>query len=267
MSHAHYYIDIDGRKDGPVDLVTLMRRIRAQKITPDTRLYINDTPETVRAGDVPEISLFFAHGEPKAPDTEPEIPSLFSRLHKGWQFTIEHNVMTVYAGGLLLLSLLLALRLVGNWSFTFGGLLAWCIFITFHNVYLIFSLRLHRGQTLSRDFIDRKLTPMLPSLIIASSGLALMMAGGLILLVIPGLIVAVLYAFVPFLILDHRYDLVEAMHASRLLLQKQRGKYSASVALLIVMHLACVLLIVPIPLSLPVFSAALADIYEEVSAL
>lgn len=263
MTH-HYYIDTNGAKDGPHDLVTIMRRIRTGKVTRDTLIYHNgeETPSAAHA--IHDIALFFEQ-EP-AVNTRP-VFSLRLRdiLSTGWHFTAENNVMTVYAGALLIVSLLIGLLLLSLMEVLPGLLLGWCVFLTLHNLYFVFLLRIYRRQSVSVDFIHSQVVPVLATLVPTSIVLGLMTAGGALLLLIPGIIVAALYIFVPFLLLDYRFQLVEALHASRLLLQKHNRRYLTSIMMLVALHLVCVALIIPIPLTLPLFAASLAAIYEELS--
>jgi hypothetical protein len=263
-----YYIDLNGIKDGPHNLVNIMRRIRTGKVGPDTLIHVGDSPTSIPAKQIEEISHFFTRE--KAPETPAlaaaQAPLSISRLiGNSWQFTIEHNIMTVYAGLLVLLNAMASMWLVNNLGYLQGGVLAWIFCVTCHNFYLVFMLRLYRGQTFSSDFFNNRLQPILGTLFLSCIILALMMVGGLVLLVLPLMIVSVYYIFVPFLILDHKYKMVEAMHASRLLLQKNNQQYLRLVVILILTHYICMTMIVPLPLTLPMFTAALAELYEKIS--
>lgn len=266
---TQYYIDISGTKDGPHDLVTIMRRIRAQQISPDTAIYTDEAPTPVPASQHPDIALFF--GRDQVAETANPIPveipalRLMNLLHEGWRFTSENSIMTVFAGSMLLLTILLATGMATAFGPMLGGMVSWLIFMMFHFVYLVCCLRLYRGQPLSRTFWNQQLRPRLNMILFAGIVAALMMIGGFLLLVIPGFIVAVYYAFVPFFILDRHMSLIEAMHASRLLVVKHNGRYQTTVAMLILMHGGSLLLIVPMPLSLPILAASLARMYEELS--
>ena len=127
-------------------------------------------------------------------------------------------------------------------------------------------MRIYRNQPFSTKFWNEQLSPAISMLFFAAIVIGLMMIGGFILLVLPGIIIATLYAFVPFLILDRRMSLIEAMTASRLLVRKHRGRYQPNIAILILMHIGCLLLIIPIPVTLPMFAASLSRFYEELSS-
>src|SRR5688572_5602401 len=101
MQHT-YYIDLSGIKDGPHTLVTIMRRIRTGKVKPDTLIYTDGEAIPKRASDIEEISLFFTHDD-SASSGESRQPvqaqlSVSRLLRDSWQFTIQHSVMSVYAG-------------------------------------------------------------------------------------------------------------------------------------------------------------------------
>lgn len=262
-----YYIDKGIHKDGPHDLVTIMHRIRNKKISGDTPIYIDDAAIPTPAAHISEIAIFFHH-TPQASAaafTGASATSLLHLLATGWRFISENNIITVFAGAMLLISFLLTVGLMNRLGWFTGGVAGWCILVLLHNIYLICTLRMYRGQTVGPDFIDHHLAPILLSLAIASVVLALMMVGGALLLIIPAVIISTLYIFVPFLMLDHRYSMIEAMHASRLLLQKRGKNYARLISILVVLHLLCLMLIIPVPLTLPLFAIALAELYEEIS--
>ncbi|NBO18873.1 MAG: DUF4339 domain-containing protein [Proteobacteria bacterium] len=271
---SHYFIDQDGVKDGPHDLVTIMRRIRAGKIGPDTGIFIDADEAAIPASTLPDTAMFFSREEPaaepkaKARPKHAFMPSLRlnTLVREGWRFTAEHSIMTVFAGGILLLSTLMASILVRIMPAVVGSMLAWVLFLTFHYLFFACCMRLYRGQRFSRKFLDEQLFPMLGRLFLAGLLLGLMMVGGFMALVLPGLIVAIFYAFVPFFILDRQMNLIEAMTASRLLSRKHRGAYQATIAFLTIIYVGCLILIVPIPVALPAYSAALCKLYEELSS-
>ncbi len=262
----NYYIDVAGAKDGPHDLLSIMRRIRAQKVGPETRIYADDAPEGVPAEQIPEIALFFSKNNTEAASRNDVVSvPLTTVLRDALRFTFDHNIMTVYAGGMVLLTILLSAGLIGALGGVIGGMLSWIVFVIFHYIYFVCTLRIYRMQPFSIDFMNRQLAPILPVLFFSGIVLALMMFGGFLLLVIPALIVSVYYIFVPFFIYDRRMSMIEAMAASRLLVQKHNRKYQKVFELLIIMHVGSLILIFPIPVTMPMFAASLARIYEDLS--
>jgi len=261
---SQYYIDAGGTKDGPHDLVTLMRRIRAKKIGPDTLISVDDAPATP-ASQVPDLSMFFnQNSESQATDSS-RLLTLRGIIHEGWQFTVEHNIMTVFSGGITLMCLLVAAYFIDVLNVILGGILSVIIVFMAHYIYMVFVLRLYRGQPISADFMGRQLSETAPLLFFAAVSIALMTAGGFLLLVIPAFLINLYYVFVPFLMLDRKMNLVEAMSASRLLVNKHNHRYRRLIALLMLAYLGSMMLIIPIPLTMPMFAAALVKIYEELS--
>jgi len=264
---VQYYLDVNGTKDGPHDLLSIMRRIRAQKIGPDTGIFVDDAHESVPANQINDIALFFSRHNIDASTPRPELPavSLHTVLNDSLRFTFDHNIMTVFAGGMVLLTILLAAGLIDVLGPVIGGMLSWIVFVVFHYIFFICTLRIYRMQPFSIDFMNQHLAPILPVLLFSAIVLALMMVGGFFLLVIPAVVVSVYYIFVPFFIYDRHMSMVEAMYASRLLVQKHNRHYQKIFEILILMHVGCLILIFPIPLTLPMFTASLARIYEDLS--
>lgn len=265
-----YYIDNNGAKDGPHDLLTIMRRIRAEKIGPDTLIFVDDAADSKPANQIHDIALFFTRTPAQlGPETHKQEPagkvSMHDVLQESWRFTYDNNIMTVFAGGLVLLAIMLAAGLVSSMGAAIGGMLSWIVFVILHYIFFIFILRIYRMQPFSADFINRQFAPVLPILLFAGIVLALMMIGGFFLLVIPGILVAVYYIFAPFFIYDRRMSLVEAMYASRLLVQKHNRRYQRMFSMLVLMYIGCLILIFPIPVALPMFAVTLARVYEELS--
>jgi len=262
----NFYVEIDGKKDGPHDLVTIMRRIRAGKIGMDTLVFADDATVAEPAKNISDLKMFFARdGEQKSEIQRITLFTLHSILHDGWGFTMQHSIMTVFSGGIILISLLLAYSLIDMFGLV-GGVIGSCfVFMLCFYMFLAFSLRLYRGQPVSADFINTKLSPVIPTLLLSALCLTMMGVGGLIVLVIPAFFVMVYYIFVPFFILDRRMNMIQAMYASRLLVHKYKGRYFKTVACLVVAFVGSLLLIIPLPLTLPIFAGALIRAYEELS--
>lgn len=266
MQHR-YYIEEPDRKDGPHDLVTVMRRIRTGKINRSTLIYIDGDSVPQAAANIPEIMLFFDRAK-TTPQAQPlEAPSTWALIARSWQFIGEHSIITVYAGAMWLMCMLTGYALIEKMGVITGLMAAWCIFLPLQSIYMVCCLRLYRGQTFGNEFFSQLLGPSLAGIVALSLLLAMMTAGGWFLFLVPGLAVAVMYAFAPFLVFDRRYRIVEAMQASRLLLQKYGRSYIPAITLLILLYLFCIVLIMPIPVVLPLYSIALSQVYEDLSAL
>jgi len=262
-----FYVEISGKKDGPHDLVTIMRRIRANKIGMDTLIFVDDSPTAEPAKNIPDLMMFFNRGSEQKNNNAPGVTlfTLHSILHDGWEFTMQHTIMSVFSGGIILVSLLLAYSMIDMFGLVVGVMSSWFAFVLSFYMYLAFSLRLYRGQPVSADFINTKLSPVIPTLLLAAFCLTMMAVGGLIVFVIPAFFVVVYYIFVPFFILDRRMNMVQAMYASRLLVHKYKHRYFKTVACLVLAFVGSLILIIPLPLTLPIFAGALIRAYEELS--
>ena len=262
-----YYIDNNGIKDGPHDLITVMRRIRTKKILRDTLIYVGDAPSPTAAADIPDIALFFDRRSKERAPAPLTPPSLWQLVRRAWLFTAEHHILTVYGGAFLLGSLLIGVQLVSRVSVPMALLATWCVLMCLQHLLMIFALRLYREQPVGVEFVRKQLLPALPVLLLLSLLLALMMAGGWVLLFVPSLLVAAFYGFAPFLVIDRGYGPVAALHASRLLVQKYGFRFLPPLLFLTALYLLCLALIIPLPLALPVVAAGIIQIYEDLSAV
>ncbi|MDX1975114.1 MAG: hypothetical protein SFT92_05505 [Rickettsiales bacterium] len=260
---SQYYIDYDGVKKGPFDPVTIIRRIRMGKILPDTAIYVGENEVAERAGSVVELADFFTGGgDTSKLRSEDNLPDLSRLFHLGWHFTTEYSVMTVYAGVMLLISLFIAYicsRFLGNIA---GGVIAFIFFMMLHSMYMVFILRMYRGQVVSSDFINRRVSPILATLAIATCLWSVLILAGSALFILPGMIMLVCFIFLPFYLVDFHHSLPEAFRACLSKYRKSSKTYSILLAVVVLLHLLCVILILPAPLSIPIFSAALAELYE-----
>lgn len=267
---THYYIDTENGKDGPHDLVTIMRRIRAQKISATTGIYLNDADEPIAASQLTDTNIFFSKEEMNSAEIKPKHIKidglkLKNLLKDGWRFTAENSIMTVFAGGVMLITLLVGAGLIGVLGIMLGGMLTWLMHFMMFYVFQVSCLRLFCGQRFSAKYLNETFFPNLSLLLSSSIIIGLMLYGGFILLLIPGLIVAMYYVFVPFFIIDRQFTLIEAMHASRLLALKHNGRYQLSLAAIILLYVLCYVLIIPAPVLFPILAAAQAKLYEDLS--
>lgn len=265
---SQYYIASDNGKEGPLDLVTLMRRIRSRKVGMDTLIFIDTAIAPLPAGEIEELRIFFGSPHDNTHGNFVGTPNitLSSALQAGKYFAIERNIMMAFAGSMALLCLLCSLALVEIAGPIAGGMAGWSLFVILHFVYAVFCLRLYREQPISSNYINEHVAPALPTLILSALCLAFMMAGGFLLFLFPALLVAVYYAFVPFFIIDRKMRMVEAMVASRLLVQKHHYRYASLIACLILAYIGSLVLIIPAALTIPIFTVALVKIYEDLSS-
>ncbi|MFO0388843.1 MAG: hypothetical protein ACK502_03885 [Alphaproteobacteria bacterium] len=262
-----YYVVTNGQKEGPLDMLTIMRRVRAGKIKPDTEIFIGDSEFSKRADVIDEISPFFLRllEGPKDARALPGKASLGALLRAGWSFTIEHNIMTVYAGGMLLMLLMLTLVISSQIGVYAGLFVSWCIFMVLHNMYFVFAMRFFRGQTFGDDFINLQLAPALATILLSSLLLAAIIAGGIALFIVPGVLAATFFIFVPILLLDTHCSIPQAFKKSYRMVKSAGAQHIITLNMLLALHLLCFALIIPVPLTLPIIIAALCEMYEKLS--
>ena len=264
---GEYYILTGDQKEGPFDLLGIMRRVRAGKIKSDTEIFIGDSEFSKRADVIDEIAPFFNRliEGPATARATPAASSLDALIKAGWHFTLEHNIMTVYAGGMLILVLMLTLVLISHLGLYPGVFISWCFFMILHSMYFIFSLRLFRGQTFGEDFINNQLAPVLVAVLVSSLAYATLIAIGTTLLILPGILVAAFFIFVPIILIDKQCSLGDAFKRSFAMVRKSGSKQIVTLSILLALHLLGFALIMVVPLTLPIFIAALCEMYEKLS--
>ncbi|MGE0754593.1 MAG: hypothetical protein AB7L92_05475 [Alphaproteobacteria bacterium] len=248
----------------PIDMVVIMRRIRSGKITPNTLICVNDE-EPRPATEIPELSRFFIDNgyDPMDTSLKSKSANVAQALDRGWQFVMENSIMTVYAGGFLILVFLIAMGLVNQLGLYIGGVISWCLFMVAHQVYFIFIVRMFRVQTMGDDFMNHQFAPILPSIVIFGLVYALFMIMGFAFLILPGFVVAAYLVFTPIIMMDKQLPLFEAIGTSIGRIKRGGINQLIMISVILLLHYISIILIFPAPLTLPLFLAALAEIYEK----
>ena len=260
------YINRKNKEDGPHDLVTILRRIRSGSITPDTLVYQGE--ELVPAYKIKDISPFFNN---PADDIRHELTnkpslSIANILKKGWRFTSEYQNMSVFAGGILLLSVICgALAYEIFHSIASGIMAGWIVFLTTQSVFLAVALRLKKKKKPNLYFLDYTLTPLLGKLAFISVIFSLIIIAGLPLLIVPSTIAMLIYAYVPMFILDYDASLKKTLISIFSLLRKLDYVSLIKLSFLMLLYIICIILIFPIPLAMPILAGGLCSVYEDLS--
>ena len=102
-----------------------MRRIRTKKISADTLIFVDNAEQSIPAKSIHDLAFLFTHQEaiPASHSGTAAAPSLSQDLAAGWQFMMYHNIMTVFAGCLLLISILLAMSFIEAFGPITGGII------------------------------------------------------------------------------------------------------------------------------------------------
>lgn len=260
----YYYVSETKEKDGPHDLVTMMRRIRSGIVTPDTMVY-NEYGEQVPAHDIQELSPFFNNPTQNL-RSELEssfrisIPEFFSL---GWNFISTNYDIMVFAGITIVLPVLLGLLLsvfLGNIAASAAGLM---LFLILQAYFFAVSLRVYRAQKVDIDFIEKMLSPIVWKIfglaIIFSAAIPLLGA----LLVVPGIIATFIFILASLIIYDNHYDIGKAISYAFSLSKKINPSSRMNLYFITFLYIVSIILIFPIPLMLPIFAGGICSVYED----
>ncbi len=263
----YHYINSQQKKDGPHDLVTIMRRIRSGAIIPDTLICQGE--ELIPAYRINELSSFFNNPVESMRQELNNAPrlSLIHILDKGWHFTAGHQNMSVLAGAILLLAVLVGILTYEiSHNIATSIMTGWIMFLIMQSAFLVVSLRIYRGQNLNLDFLDYTLAPLLGKLSLISVLFAFITMAGLPLLIIPSAIAMLICTSIPMIALDYNLGAMETIKKTYGLLKKLDTESQVKLSCLMLLYLVCIALIFPIPLAMPILAGGLYSFYEESSA-
>ncbi len=265
----YYYVSVKHEKDGPHDLVTIMRRIRSGIIAPETQFYLGEEGELAPAYSIEDLSPFFNN---PIEDIRHELSptpklSIAKILRKGWQFTLEHQNMPVFAGGILLLAWMFGILANEILHKAGSGIAAsWIMFLFLQSCFFAVSLRLYRGQRTDLDFIEYTLAPIMGKLAFVSVLFSFIIIGGLPLLIVPAIISMLLLAYIPMFILDYDYNVRKTIGSIFSLIGKLDKISLMKLGFITLFYMLCIVLIIPIPIIMPIMAGALCSVYEDLSA-
>lgn len=275
-----YYINVDAQRTGPFDLITMLKKIRNGSVLPET-LVSTDTVEAQPAGSFEELRDVFveisggsAQGEALSGtgiSTYADL-DLKRSLLSGFAF-LQTNMLSITYGGLTLI-LILVLAVLFSFIYLLGNILAFIGGYIIYAGYTFYILKNYRGQHVNAELIVRRTkqnfmnlgTAGLIALIAFSAAVSLAVAvsSWFILLAIPGLFVFTLFCFTPFLIMDQNLPFGEALRRSKdCVLGSDLDDFGVLFALTVINFVAGMAMLFPLAVSLPLTTAALAEIYDE----
>lgn len=273
-----YYIPSGDAQTGPFDLIAMLKKIRNGSVTPETPVIV-DGGEARPAGSLDELRDVFleisgaAQGEAIAGGASAYSDLDLKRaLLSGFGF-MQANMLTVTYGGLTLI-LILMLAVLFAFIPLLGVILAFTGGYVIYAGYTFYILKMTRGQHVNAEIIVRRVKHNLVSLaaagvvaLIAFSAavsLAISVLSWFMLLAIPGLFVFTLFCFTPFLVMDQNMPFGEALKRSKdCVLGSDLDDFGVLFALTVINFAAGMAMLFPLAVSLPLTTAALAEIYDE----
>lgn len=268
-----FYIESQSGRQGPFDLVSMMKKIRNGKLAPDDSVASTLTGTAIPARQYPELSSFFNNEARIAASSYPTIsyfPLLSRSVRAGWAFASIHQEVFAFAGAMLCMIIFIGIGL----NHLFGlpaaitGIIvsAW----TFQSIYQVFILRANRGQYFSTQFFTNILFPSLLPVFAISTMMAGVAIIGLDAMWIPGLILCSIftsmYSFVPLVIADRNLPILNALSVGRDLMFQQGNAVFAVVCTLMLINTVASLLLVPFAVVMPIITAAIVNIFDEIAA-
>jgi hypothetical protein len=280
-----YYIHSGSSRQGPYDLVMIVRKIRNGQLPGTTPVQLGDG-EIQPAQKLPELAEFFSEKKDEWADTSKHGQlhnhGLSAMLGTGLRF-LQHNQMSTIFSAVLLLGVIMVTGLfyliLPDSLHVIAYVIGFWVSLVMLSCFQLSILRMTRGQSNDIFYFSNKILPKLPSLMVASFfislpaniGLVLLTVSdsqilsiiGLVVFAIPGLFTITLYAFAPLLILDQDYSAWSAMSISRKAVFKS-GIENIGVlfALFVINFTASLFALLPVMISLPITMSALTDIYD-----
>ncbi len=264
----YYYINAQGKKDGPHDLVTMMRRIRSHAILPET-LVCREGSELMPAYSAEHLSSFFNN---PVEDIRNELSAshqvpIAKTFSKGWHFTMDHQGMAVFAGGILLVSWLFGVLIHELLHATGSGAIgSWIMFVFLQSCFFSIALRVYRGQKTDLNFLEHTFAPILGKLAFVSVFFSFLVIIATPLFIIPGIITMLILTYIPMFILDFDSSVSKTIASIISLLRRLDKTALIRLGSLIFFYMVCIALIIPIPIIMPIIAGGLCSIYEELAA-
>ncbi len=273
-----YYIVLDNEKKGPYDLITMIKKIRTGSLKADS-MVMNDS------GDIKKVYEFSELNEIISDNIEYSGSQAIMSIGSGHALNlvsllkdsgkvVSYNQMTIaYAGIIIVMSLILA---VGLSVIPFiGHLVAFTGSYILYSGYMIYSLKLARGQHVDLKFVIRRIRDNLTKLALCGATITCAFAAisslaelspYFMIVAVPGLFIFTIFVFVPLIAVDHsKWSVKRVMQTSKnKVLELGIDDIGIIFALIVLNFIALFMLIVPLVFILPLTSIAIAYVYDEV---
>lgn len=277
MTDKKYWIEINGQRIGPIDLLTVVRRVRLGKMTRETLVYHEGMPEPLPAHLVAEIKAIF--DDQDIIDSQPDSASAnrftFSQLFKdGFEFfkfnqsaaiTTGAFMLAVALGGLLFSVIPVALIstiLAGIWGYFYFTILQVAILRKSRMQLLSIEGALQLVKTSGVKLLLASLLILIvpyfiPAIVSSIAGMY-----GWFLLIVPGSLVWAYFLFVPLIMIDLNMGLREAFSKNHRVMKKLGIDGFGVVYSLLLINLIVAPLLVPLLITVPITMIALSEAYD-----
>ena len=279
MKNVEYFIEEQNRRIGPVDLLTLVRRIRRGKLAKETLIFVEGMPEALPAYLVPEIKSVF--DDQVMIDSQPDSMShgkfSFVRLMKdGFEFFKFNQSTAMIVGGFFLVaavgSFIFSLIPFSLIAILFSGVWGYCVFCLLQ----VAMLKKARMQLLSPQSVVtlikqcgvKLLLVSLVTLVVPFFIPAIVSAAvgpyGWFLLLVPGSFAWTYVLFVPFILTDLNVSVKKAFSINNAGMKKMGIDNFSVIYLLLMVNIIVAPLLVPLLITLPITLCALCEVYDSV---
>lgn len=277
MTDNKYWIETNGQRMGPIDLITIVRRVRLGKMTRETVVFHEGMPEPLPAHLVPEIKAIF--DDQDVIDSQPDIATAghftFTQLFKdGFEFfkfnqsaaiTTGAFMLAVALGGLLFSLIpitLISTILAGIWGY-------FCF-----TILQVAILRKSRMQLLSVEGAMQLVKACGVKLLLASLLILIVpyflpaiissVVGpyGWFLLLVPGSFIWAYLLFVPLIMTDLNLGLGAAFAKNNKGMKKLGIDGFSVIYALLLINLIVAPLLVPLLITMPITMIALSEAYD-----
>ncbi len=261
----YYILNVRGAYEGPYDLSTMMRKIRAGKIQSTTFVTPEGEQQGRSASEISELAALFTVRPIKGTMQEIVTGTAESRfmhtIHTGWRFVGQQPLILVIAslGVMACVSAGLLFSRVLPWWICLG--ISFGLYLTFQSLMMATVLRIYRGQYLDGQFLNRYISPLILPLLTMSLILTVLGMVGLVAFILPGLLIFSLFVFTPFIISEGKGSAFSAFSQSAQLVTSDGLDSFAVVLALVTLNLLSILLII----TLPIIAVALTELYDEFS--
>jgi hypothetical protein len=273
-STSHYYlIGSHQERQGPYDLVAMVRKIRTGKLMADNPVVMGNNDSAKPAAEWPELKPFFAEAEESDSiiAVNPRKPLSFVALVRDGLEILSHNPrIYLYTGVYLLVNLGLTMA-----SIDLPFLIKYAVFLGYLIALCFYMHVMHRsinGQVIDWSYAALRLRQSIKDIAIAGSiafipfiAVYVLPPRVVLLITVPLLTLLItFYLFTPLLLIEGKQKFWPALENSRLkVMQMGIHNFTVLFGLIVANYAGLLILGVPVLFTLPLTVIAICRIYEE----